>query len=178
MSSQPPLVPERLCLGHFREWERQPLPAGFGWYSKYWYPRALYASGLPAGWCVEQALLAIYRQTTAREQRGWPAPAAPSAVDFRCFNGSAPGLAAPYLRGDEVVHTRHLTPAGELQFVLPDDRPQIGVDVGGLHEPEVVLHTVMIRLEEQQVDLVWRGAVPYAGPAALPGLKPLEVHIQ
>src|SRR5262245_13260202 len=34
------LTPARLCTGHFMHWEKQPQPQGFGWYSKYWQPRA------------------------------------------------------------------------------------------------------------------------------------------
>jgi hypothetical protein len=48
----------------------------------------------------------------------------------------------------------------------------------GMQEPEVVLHTVMIRLEERQLDLVWRAAVPYPGPDWLPRMKMFKEFLQ
>jgi len=33
-------------------------------------------------------------------------------------------------------------------------------------------------MEDRQVDLVWRGAVPYPGPDWLPKMKKMEVLIQ
>ena len=58
--------------------------------------------------------------------------------------------------------TENLSPEGRLTFRLPIDTPRIGLDIGeGVQEPDVVLHTVMIDMDEAQVDLVWRGAVPY-----------------
>ena len=63
-------------------------------------------------------------------------------------------------------------------FQLPNATPRIGLDVGeGVREPKVVLQTVMIRMEEGQVDLVWRGAVPYRGPDWLPELRKMEVLV-
>ena len=88
------------------------------------------------------------------------------------------GLAVPFLGGDESVRLVNLDPQGDTEFQLPGERPRIGLDIGkGMQEPEVVLHTVMIRMEERQVDLVWRGAVPYPGPDWLPEMKKLEVLV-
>ena len=73
---------------------------------------------------------------------------------------------------DEEVQAVHLSPEGRLSFRLPDDRPGLGLDIGGgVQEPELVLHTVMIRLEDRQVDL---DGVRYvhmanvAGPSSVP----------
>jgi hypothetical protein len=82
------------------------------------------------------------------------------------------------LSGDEPVRVVNLDPQGDTQFQLPGERPRIGLDIGkGMQEPEAVLHTVMIRMEERQVDLVWRGAVSYPGPDWLPEMKKLEVLV-
>ena len=48
----------------------------------------------------------------------------------------------------------------------------------GVQEPTVVLHTVQIRMEERQVDLVWRAAADYPGPDWLQEMKTMEVLIQ
>ena len=100
-------------------------------------------------------------------------------MDFRFFNGASPGLVLPWLSGEEVVGTSNLTPDGELRFQLPGDRPQLGLDIGsGVQEEPALLHTIMIRMEERQVDLVWRAAIPYPGPDWLPEMQKMEVYVQ
>jgi hypothetical protein len=100
-------------------------------------------------------------------------------MDFRFFNGASEGLVLPYLAGDEIVSTRNLTAEGELDFRLPGDRPRIALDLGaGGTEATVVLQTVMVRLEEHEVDLVWRAAFDYPGPDWLPQMRRMEVLVQ
>ena len=54
----------------------------------------------------------------------------------------------------------------------------IGLDLGqGVQEPPAVLHTLMIRMDERQVDLLWRGAVSYDGPDSLSELKKMDLVI-
>lgn len=54
------LTPDRICLGHFMHWERQPVPQSFGWFSKYWQPRASLAGVMPADRPLERALRKAY----------------------------------------------------------------------------------------------------------------------
>jgi hypothetical protein len=174
-----PLTPERFCPGHFMHWERQPMPQGFGWFSKLWRPRATFAGVMPADRPIEQELRAAYAKAVPSEQRALYDQTQLPDMDFRFFNGASPGLSVPYLNGDEEVRLIHLHPGGELGFWLPGECPKVGLDLGsGVHEPATVLHTVMIRSAERQVDLVWRGAVPYPGPDWLPDMKKMEVLIQ
>lgn len=99
-------------------------------------------------------------------------------MDFRFFNGASPGLVMPYLRGNENIATANLSPEGIVPFSLPGDRPRIGLDIGqGLKQTTVVIHTVMIHMEEYQVDIVWRGALPYPGPDWLVEMKKLEIVV-
>lgn len=173
------LTPERLCIDHVMYWEQQPLPQCFGWLTKGWQPRAGLAGVMPADRATEQELRAMYSQLIPPEQRELYEQTRLPDMDFSFFNGASHGLAVPYLRGDEVVHTKHLTPEGWLAFQLPGECPKIGIDIGqGMQEPEVVLQTVMIRMEDRQVDQVWRAAIPYPGPDWLPEMKKMEVVIQ
>jgi hypothetical protein len=99
-------------------------------------------------------------------------------MDFRFFNGASPGLVLPFLTGNEWIELINLTPDGDQRFQLPGDRPKIGLDIGeGVQEPATCLHTVMIRADNGQVDLVWRGAVPYPGPDWLPQMRKMEVFV-
>jgi hypothetical protein len=172
------LSPANLCVGNFQEWERQPVPQGFGWTHKSWLPRAGYAGVMPSQRGLEQELRKAYGTLLAPGQREKYVQAKTVVMDFRFFNGASPGLALPFLAGDEPVTLLNLDPQGKLEFLLPGDRPRISVNLGqGAQEPPVVLHTVMIRADERQVDLVWRCAVPYGGPDSLPELKQMDTMI-
>jgi hypothetical protein len=173
------LDPHRLCCEHFMHWERQPTPQSFGWFAKPWQPRASLAGVMPADRKTEQELRALYAQAVPPAQRALYAQTNLPDMNFAFFNGASQGLALPFLRGDELVRTRNLTSEGTLDFFLPADMPRIGLDIGqGVQEPSVLLQTVMIRIDDRQVDLVWRGAVPYPGPDWLPEMRKLEIFVQ
>jgi hypothetical protein len=141
-------------------------------------PRALLAGILPADRTVEQQLRQAYAQLLPAEQRGPYLQHGIRDMDFRFFSGASPGLTLPYLRGGEWVLTENLSPSGRAYFQLPPDAPRIGLDIGeGVQEPEVALQTVMIHMDEGQVDLVWRAAVPYRGPDWLPEMRRMDVLI-
>jgi hypothetical protein len=173
-----PLTPERLCVGHFMHWERQPMPRGFGWFPKHWQPRASLAGVMPADRAAEQELRKAYALVVPLEQRELYAQTKLPDMDFRFFNGASPGLVMPLLRGEEQIQLMNLSPDGDMRFQLPGDRPKVALDMGdGVQEPPVVLHTVMIQADARQVDLVWRGAVPYPGPDWMPQMRKMEVSV-
>jgi hypothetical protein len=175
---QTPLVPAGLCLEDYATWESRPLPAGYGWVSKTWLPRASLAGIMPADRPVEQELRQAYAKLLPADQRGPYLQHGIRDMDFRFFNGASPGLVLPYLSGGEWIETNNLSRRGRLTFQLPASAPRIGLDIGdGIQEPNVVLQTVAIRLEDEEVDLVWRGAVPYRGPDWLPEMKRMDVLI-
>jgi len=172
------VTPDTLCLGDFAAWESRAAPAGFGWIPKTWLPRAALAGIMPADRAVERELRQAYAKLLPSDQRAPYLEHGIRDMDFRFFNGASGGLAFPHLTGGELVTTENLSPRGALAFRLPPYGPRIGLDIGdGVREPNVVLQTVMIRMDDQQVDLVWRGALPYAGPEWLPQMKKMEVVI-
>lgn len=173
------VTPEMLCTRHFIAWERQPLPQSFGWVAKQWQPRSALAGVMPADRAAEQELRQIYTQIVPPEQREMYAKTQLPDMDFRFFNGAQPELTLPFLEGAEEIKTVNLTPDGDLNFFLPSERPRVKFDIGfGVKEPEIVLHTVMIRMEDGQVDLVWRTASEYPGPDWLPLMRKMEVFVQ
>ena len=98
--------------------------------------------------------------------------------DVRFNNGASPGLALPHLTGGELVRLRNLTPEGSLDFSLPHETPVMTLDIGlGDNALKPVLHTVCIRVEEMEVDLVWRGAHPFPGVDWLPEMKRLTAVV-
>jgi hypothetical protein len=175
---QTPLAASDLCVGEYARWETKPMPAGFGWFPKTWYPRALLAGVMPRDRPVEQELRQAYAQLLPQDQRELYLTNGFRDMDFRFFNGASAGCVLPYLQGGETIETENLSPQGRLDFRLPNATPRIGLDIGeGVQEPEVVLQTVMIRMDEGQVDLVWRGAVQYPGPDWLPEMRKMDVLV-
>ena len=85
-------------------------------------------------------------------------------MEAQFANGASLGMIFNTLKGDESVVLGRLTPGGLLTFQLPGDRPRIGLDLGqGMQELDPALHTVSIRPDDLEVDLIWRGAQTYPG---------------
>jgi hypothetical protein len=172
------LTPERIILGEMERWNQMPLPQGFGWFQKTWYPRCSFAGAVPGfvdpGETMREEALGLVPKGQIALARRFKLP----SFDLRFGNGASIGLVFPFLSGGESVRLIHLTPAGLLQFNLPRDPPRIMLDIGlGASELEPVLHTVCIRPEELQLDLVWRGALVYPGIDWLPEMKRLHVEV-
>jgi len=172
------LTPERLCIHEYPNWKGQPKPTGFGWFPKYYLPRAELAGIMPADRETEQELRKAYAALVPAEHRDTYLSNGIRDMDFHFFNGASSGLIMPYLTGDEEIATANLGPEGIVSFHLPGDMPEIGMDIGeGIMQTKVVIHTVMIHMEERQVDIVWRGAVPYKGPDWLVEMRKMETII-
>ena len=154
------LTPGRLSCEEVKHWEQQPMPQSFGWFSKTCRPRALLAGVMPADRAFEQELRQAFAQALPPEEAKVYAASSLPDMDFRFFNGASPGLALPYLAGHEQVRLINLAREGETTFELPGERPRIDMDIGErIGKAEVVLHTLLIRMEDRQVDLVWRAAL-------------------
>jgi hypothetical protein len=120
-------------------------PAGFGFTSPNWAPRAGYAG--------------TYDETWARDRM----PLLPDDFDRRFFNAAALGLVAPgYLRGDEQVAVVGASPFGSASFRLPAvPRPVCRVSLVPRVDAhvETQLDTVVVNMDEERVFLTWRGHV-------------------
>lgn len=173
------LTPERIVFGETERWVHQPLPQGLGWFQRTWYPRCSFVGSVPGSMDPDTVLheerLGLVPQGQLALARQFRLP----SFDVRFNSGASPGLAVPFLRGGEVVQLVGLAAAGELRFQLPAEAPRMSLDIGlGVQELPVVLHTVCVRMEDMQVDLVWRGAHAYPGVDWLPEMKRMiaEVH--
>lgn len=173
------LTPERLFIEEPGRWHLQPLPQGLGWRQRTWYPRAALLGSYPAFLepgtvTVEERMGLVPADHIAlAKQSRLP----PMLAQFA--NGASFGLMFAQLRGDERIALGGLTPEGALRFGLPGDAPAVTLDIGrGEEQLTASLHTVSIRPDEGELDLVWRAAAPYEGYAALPKITRLhaEVH--
>jgi hypothetical protein len=173
------LTPERLCCEHVMHWERQPVPDGFGWYSKYWQPRVGLAGVMPGDRALEAQLRREYARVVPPHQRADYQKTGLRTMDFAFFNGASRGLVRPYLEPGERLAFRNLHPSGDVIGALPSNWPTLSLDIGQ-NEVETkrgVLQTALMRLDALEMDLVWRAAFRYPGLDFLPRLRRLHVEI-
>lgn len=120
-------------------------PAGVGFVSLNWQPRAAFAGTYDEAWTRERM------------------PLLPRDFDRRFFNAASPGLIAPgYLVGNEPVLVENASPLGRLTFSLPGlAAPVCRVELTGREDarPEMRLDTVIVDTDEDRVLLLWRGHV-------------------
>ncbi|MDB5105328.1 MAG: hypothetical protein JWP91_3017 [Fibrobacteres bacterium] len=171
------MTAERLCIMEMKFWEKQPLPAGLGWISKIAPPRSSLAGVMPGDVALEKELReANAALLDAKNRELYMAHPLPR-MDFRYFNGAA--LTLPYMAGDEGIRLENLSPEGVLEFQLPGEVPKVHIDMGlGPQDPQAFLHTVQIRGEDRQVDLVWRACVSYPGMDWLPQMTKLDLTVE
>jgi hypothetical protein len=126
-----------------RDYGQTIAPAGFGFTSPDWQPRAKFAGTYDESWMKERM------------------PLLPQDFDRRFFNAAAPRLIAPcYLKGDEPVLVENASPRGTLSYNLPGvPPPECRVQLTGRRDVRVEtnLDTVIINTDEDLLLLIWRG---------------------
>jgi hypothetical protein len=172
------LTPETLVLEDESAWNRKPLPQGFGWFQKNWYPRCSFVGAVPgyvpANEVMREELLGLVPRGQIRLARAFQLP----SFDVRFNNGSSLGLAVTDARPGTRIRLAGLTEDGMLSFTLPGGWPQIVLDIGiGKNTLETVLHTVEIDVAQRQATMIWRGAHPYPGTEWLPEMRRLDVEV-
>ena len=119
-----------------------PPPAGFGFTSPHWQPRAKLAGTYDEAWQKTRA------------------PLLPTDFDPRFFNAASPGLiAAEYLTGNEAVVVENASPGGRMSFHLPGaGPPKIRVQLRGREDEllETNLDTVIVNTDENLLLMLWR----------------------
>lgn len=125
-----------------RRYGDSPPPAGFGFISPHWQPRAQYAGTYDEDW-----------QKTRK-------PLLPTDFDLRFFNAASRGLIAPgYLRGDEEVMIVNASPVPKLRFRLPGIPPpvcKVELRNGRSEALRANLDTVIINTDDMLLFLLWR----------------------
>jgi hypothetical protein len=129
----------KALVGRFGD---RPAPAGFGFVSPHWQPRAALAGTYDAQWQAERAPL------LARD------------FDRRHLNAGSAGLVASgYLLGNERIVAEGVSRAGTLTFHLPAVAPPT-VKIVRKDEPDIDLttnlDTVILEPDEGRVQLLWR----------------------
>jgi hypothetical protein len=124
----------------------RPAPAGFGFVSPHWQPRASFAGTYDAAWVSSRR------------------PLLPRDFDRRFLNAASPGLVAPgYLVGNEPVTVVNASARGRLDFRLPGvPAPRVDITLrdAGTQIVPTHLDTVIVDTDSHRVSLIWRGHVP------------------
>jgi hypothetical protein len=172
------LTQDRIVLEDPYRWNSLPFPQGFGWVQRAWYPRSSFVGSMPPYLDPDEVMreeaLGMVPAKQVALSRQFKLP----SFDPRFNNGASMGLVFQPLAGTEPVRLVGLALAGALEFSLPGERPKLMLDIGiGESELEPVLHTVCIRPDDMQVDLIWRGAHPYPGLDWLPEMKSLHAEV-
>lgn len=178
-SPDDPLTPERVVIEDPERWPLQPLPQGFGWRQRTWYPRSALLGSLPAFLrpgtvTAEEKLKMLPAQhvALARQMRLPP-------YEAQFYSGASLGLALPSVEADAEIGLRGLTPEGALDFRLPGESPQIGLDLGrGSQALETRMHTVSIRPDDLALDIVWGGSVVFGPYSRLSQLRVMRAEVQ
>jgi hypothetical protein len=173
-----PLTPERVIIEDPRRWPDQPLPQGLGWRQRTWYPRSALIGALPAfldaGRVTPEErmhLLPPNHVALAKQMRLPP-------FDAQFANGASLGLVIGGMTGDEGVSLRGLSAEGAIDFTLSGDVPQIALDLGPGAQPlEAMIHTISIRPDELQLDMIWRGTLAFGSYAKLASVRRLEALV-
>lgn len=173
------LTPERLVLEELEAWHRMPMPQGLGWSQRTWYPRSFFAGVAPGyilpGTVTKEEYLGYVQKDHIALARQLKLP----GFHPRFMQGASPGLSFPRMGGGETIKLKGLTPEGIMQFRLPGEKPKMILDIGfGPKDLDPVLHTVCVRGEDMQLDLVWRGSQPYPGVDWLAEMATLVVEVE
>lgn len=174
---QLPVDPTTLHLGLV------PRPGGLGVIHRAWQPRAALAGFFPRDLGRMQHEMdkqiadldpndpddeQIIRACIERQ---------PPRLDPRVHNGAA--FQIPELWGDEDVFLENLDKSGNTFFKLPGRTPLVRFDRGkGWEKVEVILDTLVIDREKDRVHLVWRGTLPFTGPAEMEHWSRVDIDVQ
>lgn len=176
------LTPQNLVLGRFDKWKEGPVPVAFGFQNKNFHPRFTLAGLPPEHWADAEAdrQRSLKKAPEVGSKASNIPPQVPPMLNPYFFNGAAPGLSLPFLKGDEAIKLAYLdADHPQFTFNLPGKRPRAWIDVGeGPEEMEMALHTVVIYKDVNRVTLTWRGCAYYGGIEAMKKFTALEYGVK
>lgn len=172
------LEPDRVIIGDPEKWHLQPLPQGFGWRQRNSYPRAALLGSFPAFTDVnvitQEEKMGLLPRNHIALAKQFRLP----TYDALFNNGASYGMTFKELIGNEKIELTGLTPDGFLSFLLPNEQPDIQLDIGrGKQQLRSRLHTISIRPDDLELDIIWQGILVYEGYSWWPKMKCLQAEV-
>jgi hypothetical protein len=168
-----PITPRRLVTGSVKRWWMQPRPWSCDWFDATWFPRSVFLGAVPDHLPEDDRELAEVRSgyLEAGLNRRHAEASIEDLVDLRCGDAASPSLVLPFMRGDEAIRFRGMTPSGNLVVRLPGQAPKVFVRFRGRAEQlKPVPNRILVSLEERGVYIVWHA--PWVAPEALLSAEP------
>jgi hypothetical protein len=128
-------------------WKERPRPSGFGPVARHWSPRVRFAGTYDERWKKERL------------------PLLPQDFDERFFQYAPLDQQTPeFLKGNEQVELRNLTPSGQLSFTLPGQFPVFRTRLAGrIVDHRSKLYSVILEPDVPRVSLLWSTSLPCHG---------------
>jgi hypothetical protein len=172
------LTPERVIIEEPERWPLQPLPAGFGWRQRNWYPRSALLGVLPPflepGTVTREEQMGLLSRNHVALAKQVRLP----TFEARFNNGASYGMIFRQFTPGDHVELTGFSPEPFPVFALPAEIPEISLDLGeGEQRLDARLHTLSICPDQRSLELVWGGALRYAGYQWLPKLKRLDARV-
>jgi len=141
------LRPHTLVRDQPGGWRSAPIPAGFGWVSQMWFPRASFLGLRPE---IEPDA-----QTLVETHTGWFSDLDPGPVDGRFWSGAAWGMRALHLAEGDPIVLQGFSHDGDLRSALPAFPRVRIVQQRSELEVELSLLTVELSPDDSLATLVW-----------------------
>jgi len=173
------LNPERVIIERPERWFKQPIPQGLGWRQRNAYPRSALIGSYPlytdVGIVTPEEKIGLVPKNHIALAKQFRLP----SFDAYFNNGASMGMLFENLKEDEKFKLTGLTPNGYLEFSLPNDKPSVKLDIGSGAKPlKSKLHTVSIRPDDLEIDLIWQASLVYEGYSWLPKMTCLHAEIE
>lgn len=154
------LTPTTLMCPDLLSWPLMPLSAGSGWVSYEWFPRSGYCNLVRPYHADLKKFAEVERGYVTKDALDPQVDSLEAGHRFVC--GAPAWLQLPFLRGGEAVSCWELGGVNKrLDFSLPA-APQIWTDgrSGLLKNADVVIHSLIIDADADEIIIVWRGTAP------------------
>lgn len=159
-------------------WPRMPIPQATDWMSYTSFPRIAYF-GFVSPFETNTSFAEVDRGLVPGQLLNVTRLARAESMRLSC--GASLGLQLPHLVGGEVVQldSMHKTTAA-LSFRIPSSRPRLMTDGrrGTFTSTNPVLHTVVIRPDDDLLTLVWGGSAPALRPYGAEELKKMSFVVE
>lgn len=175
--AEEPLTPENFLCPDLWSWPQMPLPAPVGVVSYEWFPRSAYVRMVRPYHGHITKFSEVEKEGAPQEIRD-PMMECP-AIPQHFASGAPVQLQHARLLGGEQITTWGIGTGGNLAFRVPAP-PEMWVDGrnGSLKPAEVVLHTMIIDIDQEEVTLVWRGSTSALRPYLPEELEKMPLKVQ